>query len=217
MTLPFVGLLCQTGPNAVSVWGGEEAMTVDVNWPDHLLTLEDWIALPEDSSRNYELVEGVLVVSPRPVLRHQFAVWQLAAQIHTQLPKELAAVAEAELVVDSAQPPTVRVPDAVVIRRKALTDDLARVHPEDVKLAVEILSAGSRRTDRVTKFFEYAEVGIEHYWLIDLDAPISLSAYRLIDSDYELVTERSGSVTVELAGTPVTIDLAALSSDYAGG
>ncbi|WP_280186693.1 MULTISPECIES: Uma2 family endonuclease [Nocardia] len=117
-------------------------MTVDVTWPDHLLTLEDWIALPEDSSRSYELVEGVLVVSPRPVLRHQFAVWQLAAQIHPQLPHELAAVAEAELVVDPAQPPTVRVPDVLVIRRKALADDLARVQPEDVKLAVEILSAG---------------------------------------------------------------------------
>ncbi|MBF6218954.1 Uma2 family endonuclease [Nocardia abscessus] len=189
-------------------------MTVDVTWPDHLLTLEDWIALPEDSSRSYELVEGVLVVSPRPVLRHQFAVWQLAAQIHPQLPHELAAVAEAELVVDPAQPPTVRVPDVLVIRRKALADDLARVQPEDVKLAVEILSAGSRRTDRVTKFFEYAEVGIEYYWLIDLDEPVSLSAYRLIDGDYELVAERSGSVTVELGGNPVTIDLGALTSEH---
>ncbi|MBF6472928.1 MULTISPECIES: Uma2 family endonuclease [Nocardia] len=191
-------------------------MTVDVTWPDHLLTLEDWIALPEDSSRSYELVEGVLVVSPRPVLRHQFAVWQLAAQIHPQLPYELAAVAEAELVVDPAQPPTVRVPDVLVIRRKALADDLARVLPEDVKLAVEILSAGSRRTDRVTKFFEYAEVGIEYYWLIDLDEPVSLSAYRLIDGDYELVAERSGSVTVELAGNPVTLDLGALTSEHPG-
>ncbi|WP_063016424.1 Uma2 family endonuclease [Nocardia niwae] len=192
-------------------------MTVDVTWPDHLLTLEDWIALPEDSSRNYELVEGVLVVSPRPVLRHQFAVWRLAAQIHPQLPNELAAVGEAELVVDPTQPPTVRVPDVLVIRRKALADDVARVHPEDVKLAVEILSAGSRRTDRVTKFFEYAEVGIEHYWLIDLDEPASLSAYRLIGGDYELVAERSGSVTVDLAGTAITVDLVALSSDHPGG
>ncbi|MEU2040235.1 Uma2 family endonuclease [Nocardia niwae] len=192
-------------------------MTVDVTWPDHLLTLEDWIALPEDSSRNYELVEGVLVVSPRPVLRHQFAVWRLAAQIHPQLPNELAAVGEAELVVDPTQPPTVRVPDVLVIRRKALADDLARVHPEDVKLAIEILSAGSRRTDRVTKFFEYAEVGIEHYWLIDLDEPASLSAYRLIGGDYELVAERSGSVTVDLAGTAITVDLVALSSDHPGG
>ncbi|MGY1931599.1 Uma2 family endonuclease [Nocardia gipuzkoensis] len=123
-------------------------------------------------------------------------------------------MAEAELVVDPAQPPTVRVPDVLVIRRKALADDLARVQPEDVKLAVEILSAGSRRTDRVTKFFEYAEVGIEYYWLIDLDEPVSLSAYRLIDGDYELVAERSGSVTVELGGNPVTIDLGALTSEH---
>ncbi|WP_067479878.1 Uma2 family endonuclease [Nocardia amamiensis] len=188
-------------------------MTVEMHWPDHLLTLEDWIALPEDSSRSYELVEGVLVVSPKPVLRHQFAVWRLAAQLHPQLPRQLAAVVDAELVIDPTQPPTVRAPDVLVIRRKALHDDLARVQPEDVVLAVEILSAGSRRTDRVAKFFEYAESGIEYYWLIDLDEPISLTAYHLIGSDYEQVAERSGSVTLELAGTPVTIDIAALNSD----
>ncbi|WP_425296430.1 MULTISPECIES: hypothetical protein [Nocardia] len=55
---------------------------------------------------------------------------------------------------------------------------------------------------------------MEYYWLIDLDEPVSLSAYRLIDGDYELVAERSGSVTVELGGNPVTIDLGALTSEH---
>ncbi|WP_040784508.1 Uma2 family endonuclease [Nocardia pneumoniae] len=187
-------------------------MTVEMHWPDHLLTLEDWIALPEDNSRSYELVEGVLVVSPRPVLRHQFAVWQLAAQLHPQLPGELCAVTEAEVVIDAASPPTVRVPDVMVVQNTALERDLARAEPEDVVLAVEILSDGSRRTDRVTKFFEYADAGIEHYWLVDLDKPISLAAYHLIDGNYELVAEQSGQVTLDLAGTPITLDIAALTS-----
>ncbi|MGQ4597118.1 Uma2 family endonuclease [Nocardia sp. R6R-6] len=187
-------------------------MTVEMHWPDHLLTLEDWTALPEDNSRSYELVEGVLVVSPRPVLRHQFAVWQLAAQLHPQLPGQLCAVTEAEVIIDAALPPTVRVPDVVVIPNKSLEDDLARAQPEDVVLAVEILSDGSRRTDRVTKFFEYADAGIEHYWLVDLDEPASLAAYRLVDGNYELVAEQSGQMGLELAETPITIDIAALTS-----
>lgn len=191
-------------------------MTVEMHWPDHLLTLEDWIALPEDNSRNYELVEGVLVVSPRPVLRHQFAVWQLAAQLHPQLPRKLCSVTEAELVIDAASPPTVRVPDVMVVQNTVLEDDLARAEPEDVVLAVEILSDGSRRTDRVTKFFEYADAGIEHYWLVDLDKPTSLAADRLIDGHYELVAEQSGTVTLDLAGTPITIDVAALTSSRSG-
>jgi Putative restriction endonuclease len=37
-------------------------------------------------------------------------------------------------------------------------------------LAVEILSPGSLRTDRIIKHSEYADAGIGHYWIIDLDA-----------------------------------------------
>ena len=33
-----------------------------------LMTLEEYDALPEDSSARYELQEGVLVMSPRPML-----------------------------------------------------------------------------------------------------------------------------------------------------
>lgn len=33
-------------------------------WPDHLLTLEEWEALPQDVSRRFELVWSLEVVSP---------------------------------------------------------------------------------------------------------------------------------------------------------
>ncbi|MFE7746757.1 Uma2 family endonuclease [Nocardia sp. NPDC057455] len=105
--------------------------------------------------------------------------------------------------------PTIRVPNILVGPTRT------RYRAAEVLLAVGILSPGSRRTDRVTKFFEYADAGIEHYWLIDLDKPTSLAAYHLIGRDYELVTEQSGTVTVNVAGTPVTIDLAALTSSRA--
>lgn len=34
-------------------------------WPNHLLTLDDWEALPEDELLRLELVEGVLAVVPQ--------------------------------------------------------------------------------------------------------------------------------------------------------
>ncbi|MGK8511427.1 Uma2 family endonuclease [Nocardia asiatica] len=187
-------------------------MTVDVNWPDHLLTLEDWIALPEDSSRNYELVEGVLVVSPKPVSQHQRAVLRLGAQLEPQLPSTLGVLADTEVLIDAGPLPTVRVPDILVVPEAGIEANLPRYAAADVLLAVEVLSPGSRRTDRVTKFFEYAEAGIEYYWLIDLAKPTSLAAYHLIDRDYELVAEQAGTVTLDIAGTPITVDLAALTS-----
>ncbi|MFI1915252.1 Uma2 family endonuclease [Nocardia sp. NPDC020380] len=181
-----------------------------VSWPDRLLTLNDWIALPEDNSRWYELVEGVLVVSPRPVAKHQRAVWRLTAQLEPQLPEELGVLPEVELVIEPGTPSTVRVPDVLVGAAEGIEANLARWAPADVILVVEILSDGTKRTDRVTKLAEYAEVGIEYYWLVDLDEPVTLTAFHLIDEHYENVGEQTGRARLDLAGQPVIVDLPGL-------
>jgi Uma2 family endonuclease len=49
----------------------------------------------------------------------------------------------------------------------------------DLVLAVEILSPGSRRMDHVMKRAEYADAGIPHYWILDLDEIVSLLACHL--------------------------------------
>ncbi|MFI9509223.1 Uma2 family endonuclease [Nocardia sp. NPDC052566] len=187
-------------------------MVTVVHWPDHLLTLEDWNALPGDNSRSYELVEGVLVVSPRPVAKHQRACWRLAAQLEPQLPLNYAALTESEVVIEPTSPSTVRVPDVIVIPTAGVDDNVPRSAAADVLLAVEILSVGTKRTDQVTKFAEYADVGIEHYWLVDLDDPVSMAAYRLIEGEYELVGEGSGQMVLDVADTSITVDLMRLLS-----
>ncbi|MEU7630344.1 Uma2 family endonuclease [Nocardia sp. NPDC049220] len=188
-------------------------MTVEVQWPDHLLTLKDWIALPEDSSRGYELVEGVLVVSPRPVSLHQRAIWRLAAQLEPQVPSSHGVLTESEVVIDSGPYPTIRVPDLLAVPAAGIDANLPRWKAVDLLLAVEILSVGSKRTDRVTRFFEYADAGIRYYWLVDLDEPASLIGYQLIDGNYELMAEHRERGTLVLAGTPITIDITALTSN----
>ncbi|WP_198163987.1 Uma2 family endonuclease [Nocardia violaceofusca] len=179
------------------------------HWPDRLLTMADWEALPEDNSRSYELVEGVLIVSPRPVSKHQRAMWRLAAQLEPQLPPTLGVLTGTEVVIDPVAPPTVRVPDLIVVPDAGIETN-PRWNADEVLLAVEILSPGSRRTDRVAKFAEYAEAGIEHYWLVDLDAPTTLTGYRLLGDYYELIADNQSTVRIDLSGTPVTIDLTAL-------
>ncbi len=57
------------------------------------------------------------------------------------------------------------------------------------------------------KFAEYAEAGIPQYWIIDLRAPVTLLAYTLVDEHYELSGEHTGTVTLDVAGHPVTLDL----------
>ncbi|WP_326956337.1 Uma2 family endonuclease [Amycolatopsis sp. NBC_01286] len=190
--------------------GEEKAMSV-MEWPHHLLSLEDWIDLPETPEYQVEAVEGVLVVAPRPMPFHQLALTRLGYLINEQLPDEYCALSEVEAVIAEA-PLTVRVPDVLVAPAALVATNPARLDVADVQLVIEVLSEGTRRTDQVTKFSEYAEAGIEHYWIVDLDPPISMITYRLVDEDYENFGEQSGIAELDFGGHALTIDLNALTT-----
>lgn len=180
-----------------------------LSWPNHLLTLEEWEALPVDTAMRLELAEGMLVMSPMPLPWHQRVVMRIGYRIDDQLPPALTALTEVEVVI-SDPPLTIRVPDAVVTRSHVVDPNPSRLAATDVLLAAEVLADGTRRVDRVLKFFEYAEAGIPQYWIVDLDPPASLTAYLLVGDVYELSGEHTGSVTLDVAGHPVTLDLHSL-------
>jgi Uma2 family endonuclease len=165
-------------------------------WPDHLLSLTEWDTLTDDPGRRYELIEGVLIVVPRPAPLHQRVMVRLAAELDRQLPDILTALADVEVVIDAVHPATVRVPDVVVVPTRVAERNPPRLDAADVLLAVEIISPGTRRTDRVTKLTEYADAGIAAYWLVDLDPPTTLTAYTLVDGDYEIAAEGTADLTL---------------------
>ncbi len=170
-----------------------------------LLSVEQWRALGEDTSSHAELQEGVLIVSPRPRPEHQDAVLALGSQLRLQVPRGMRVSPEIDIVIDSRFPATVRVPDLVVRR----VSDERPVPASQVVLAVEVLSPGTRRVDLVMKRSEYADAGIPHYWIVDLDgAQVRLEVLTLVDGAYRSVT-----ATGEYAATvpfDVRLDLTAL-------
>jgi Uma2 family endonuclease len=180
-------------------------------WPDHLLSLAEWDALPEDNTRHYELAEGAMFVTPRPVTAHQLAAYRLCVQLDDGLPTELTPLIEVEIVVEPGTPATVRAPDLIVVATELAEQNPARYDAADVLVAVEIISPGSRQVDRITKFAEYAEVGIEHYWIVDLESPVSMETFRLKDGRYLPAASGTESVRIETP-TPVTIDVPRLTA-----
>lgn len=179
-------------------------------WPERLLTLDDWADLPTDSSRRFELVEGVLVATPRPAVLHQLAIVRLCAALQERLPDELVAVGEMEVVVASGATTgaaTVRVPDVIVVPTAVAEQNPARVAAPDVVVAVEVVSPGTKVTDRVTKPVEYAEAGIPGYWIVDLDPPaVTMTAHLLVDGAYEITAEGDGVLRL-ITPIEVMIDL----------
>lgn len=182
---------------------------------DHLLTLDEWDALPDEKAyRKAELVEGVLQMAPSAASRHQRSSMRLANQLNSQLrAAELEAVADVDVVLFATDPPTVRCPDLVVTTIALLDEGPKRFTATDVMLAIEIVSPGSRRVDRIMKLADYADAGIPNYWIVDIDnadGSVTLDAFRLAEGRYEsAVTAATGTVTLDQPA-PVTIDLAAL-------
>lgn len=184
------------------------AMSV-LPWPDHLLSLQEWDALPEDTSRRYELAEGVLVVAPRPSPHHQRAGARLATDLDRQLPATLGAAPDVEVVIDASFPATVRAPDVLVTSESLLTSNPPRIDASEVLLAIEIISPGSRVTDRITKAAEYAGAGIPYYWIIDLTSPASLTVFALVEGRYEVLEKATGPVTLSEPAT-ISVDVTRL-------
>jgi len=180
------------------------------SWPNHLLTLEEWEALPEDSGRRLELAEGMLVTSPMPMSWHQKAAMRLGSRLDESLPRDLTALTETEVVL-AGSPLTIRVPDVIVVPTELYERNPPRYAAQHVELAVEVPSDGTRKVDRVLKLVEYADAAIPQYWIIDLDPPATtLTSYVLVDGDYELSGEVTDAVTLEVAGHCVALDLPAL-------
>jgi Uma2 family endonuclease len=141
--------------------------------------------LPEDEAFRLELGEGVLSIMPTPLSWHQKAATRLGYRLDEELPTELTSVYDVEVVL-ADDFLTIRVPDVVVTTTARYEQDPPRHRASEIMIAVEILSDGSRRIDRVLTFSEYAEAGIPQYWIVDVAEPTTLLAYALVDGAYEL-------------------------------
>ena len=178
-------------------------------WPHDLLTLDDWESLDIGEGHHVECVEGVLIVAPKPHFRHQKIAARLEEALDSQLPQNLTTAADMDIVL-SQSPLTVRAPDVIVTHASAYETNPSRFGASEILLVVEVVSTGSRRTDRVMKMNEYAEAGISEYWILDGD-PLTLSAHALqADGSYRLTDEFRGQASLTACGTTIRLDLDAL-------
>ena len=133
--------------------------------------------MPDDGHR-YELIDGVLIVTPCPWTLHQIVVANLLFRVKDALPAELEVIhGPFDYVVDDH---TILRPDAVVARR----DDFTEINlPVPPRVAIEVLSQFTRRIDAGTKRLAFEAAGVPHYWMVDPDEP-SILALDLVDGAY---------------------------------
>jgi Uma2 family endonuclease len=147
------------------------------------LTAEEYAQLPP-SSRT-ELVDGVLMVGETPTLWHQDVVDLLKWRLTAVCPTGLRIVREQEARLGEVLR---RNPDLMAVRASACGPDTCSYAPEDIVLAVEVVSPGSRTRDRLHKPGEYAEAGIGHYWRVETRPSVAVHTYRLGETGSYLET-----------------------------
>jgi Uma2 family endonuclease len=83
--------------------------------------------------------------------------------------------------------------------------------PDDVLLAVEVVSPSTKARDRATKVQAYAEAGIPAYWRAELDEGPTLHVYELDGEVYRGPSaHKAGTIASLETPFPVAFDPADL-------
>ncbi|HEX2661027.1 MAG TPA: Uma2 family endonuclease [Polyangia bacterium] len=159
-------------------------------------TYADLEALPPEVVG--EIIDGDLIVSPRPALLHAMVATQLTADIVGPFqrgrggPGGWIILSEPELHFGEH----VLVPDLAGWRRERMPElpDLPALElaPDWV---CEVLSPSTVKVDRARKMRHYARAKVAHVWLVD-PAATTLEIYRLDGEGWRLVETYAGEVTI---------------------
>ena len=162
-------------------------VTVPVGRP---FTYADLEAMPDDGHQ-YEIFDGLLVVSPSPIPVHQRAVVRLAGLLDAACPSGLETfVARLDVKLTDTM---VLEPDVLVAR---VSDIGEKNVPAAPVLVVEVLSPSTRRYDMLLKRAAYEEHGVGSYWLVDPKEP-SLTVLELAGGVYTEVAHVMGDEVFE--------------------
>ncbi|MCC7055320.1 MAG: Uma2 family endonuclease [Gemmatimonadaceae bacterium] len=134
-------------------------------------TADDLDDMPDDGQR-YEIIEGVLYVSPPPSRRHQRASRLLtrALDLYSEaLGLELMyAPADVRAAFDTQVEP-----DLFVLPHRFEGRDAERWEPmAKVLLCVEVLSPSTALLDRVRKRQLYQAQEVPEYWIVDTESRV---------------------------------------------
>ena len=143
-----------------------------------------------DDGNSYELIDGVVIMSPSPKPVHQRVAFRIALDIGKYLEHHPIGEVLPEIDVHLGQSAPGRdlvyCPELVFIRAERLPQMHDKIFGAP-DLVVEVISKGSRRYDSETKKADYERFGVKEYWLIDPERK-AMTFYRLQDGKYAVVS-----------------------------
>jgi Uma2 family endonuclease len=166
-------------------------MTIGDPWPAAgPITVAELDLMPGDG-RRYELLDGALVVSPRPTTVHQWVATRLIGVLLQACPEDLGVVAEPAIQLSRKAE---LAPDIVVVR----TDQVGGAKfTESPLLVVEVRSPSTALIDLNRKKSAYEKFGVPSYWIVDPDLQRpELTVLEMRDGHYALAAQTTQTVTL---------------------
>lgn len=165
------------------------------------MTYEEFMALPGEEGKHYELIEGELVVNPAPLVKHQRIVRKLLTALDRYFEERGGGEVLCAPLDVALSPDNVLEPDLIVI----LSDRLPLLGAANMQgppnIAVEVLSEGTRRRDVVVKRRLYETFGVDEYWIVDPEID-TVRIYRRGGASFEraieISTDSGGNITSPL-------------------
>ena len=133
--------------------------------PQGQWTYADYAAIPDDG-KCYEVVKGILYMSPSPTPDHQGISSQLVIYLGQAVQLAGSGRVFHEPTDVELSPGDIVKPDVFVILNKHREQITSKRIVGAPDLVVEILSPGTWRHDLREKLDAYAEAGVPEYWIV---------------------------------------------------
>jgi Uma2 family endonuclease len=154
-------------------------------WKNRRWTFDELGAELPESNLPTELWDGGLLMFPAPSFLHQEIVDRFHDLLKTWVRKHRlgkTALAPIDMVLTTRRATQ---PDMVFISNERLGIIKERIMGA-ADLVAEVISPGSRRSDRIDKRDLYEQHGVQEYWLIDPEAQ-TVEVLHLESDTYQLV------------------------------
>ena len=147
-------------------------------------------ALPDDGNR-YEVLDGVLFVSPAPSALHQRAVAALLEILtpycrQHQIGEAMISPADIQFSEQRVLQPDVFVVPLIEGRQIRSWNEVT-----SLLLSAEVISPSTARADRVEKRIVLQDENVPEYWIVDLDARV-VERWRPDDERPAIIREKLG-------------------------
>jgi Uma2 family endonuclease len=168
---------------------------------------KDLDRLPDEPFLTYEIIDGELIVSRQPHLRHGVIIAKLCSQVSSAVQGSGGLVIVEPGLVWSDEAEDNVVPDVAIVLPDRLHLATGRSLSGTPNIVIEVVSTGSIELDYVKKRDLYARTGAQEYWIIDWQRQL-IEVWSFSGSTARAVSyTRGGSIETPLIpGLVVSVD-----------